>query len=446
MNPADILRQQWRRDKTQRMVVRYLPWLTCALFALLGSYGAFSGGLWGGAGITFAVISYGITAGLEGRLLIPSRDFIVLAIFALLITAALNLHSSYAAQSWYDWVRLVTIFLPLSLLATREILIYTRHRNLFTWMVLAGFAGAFALGVELFFSAPVLHIADGDHAALTRYNRGLSYLIVLAFPMLAALWHRPLVGEIDTRQLRLNVDHRDAAHSLRQRFADWRRNVPRARWVPFVLFILVMLFPTSLSESRAAKLAFILGLIAMAAARLAPRLTRHGLNLFTVLLIGWPLYAQLAFLKFHDKLGHIPPSWRARVEIWDYMSYRVFERPWLGWGLGTSKYLDFRTPHGQLYALTQDAAPHPHNAITQLWVELGAPGLALGLTFAWLTLRHASRMDRGMAPFAVGAWVAALVLALVAYNFWTDSMFAAFALTGFACALLQRDIRLRSGL
>jgi exopolysaccharide production protein ExoQ len=194
-----------------------------------------------------------------------------------------------------------------------------------------------------------------------------------------------------------------------------------------------------LTESRASKLAFVASLMTIFAATIAPRLVYHGLQGLIILLPAWPFAASWSFVHFQNRLFYLPESWRARVEIWDYISYRIFEHPWLGWGLGTSKLLDYKNPHGNLYRLVTDHAPHPHNVVLQLWVELGLPGLALGIAFAFLTLRQANRVSAPLVPFALGAWVAALCLSLVAYSFWTDSLFAAFALTGFAFALLERQ-------
>jgi O-antigen ligase len=122
------------------------------------------------------------------------------------------------------------------------------------------------------------------------------------------------------------------------------------------------------------------------------------------------------------------------------MSFRIIEHPWLGWGLGSSSSLPFKEPHGALYMFTDKPAAHPHNVMTQLWAELGLPGLAIGLAFAFLMLRKISRLDPRLAPFALGAWVACFCLSLTAYDFWTDSLFAAFALTGLAFAILQKQI------
>ncbi len=85
--------------------------------------------------------------------------------------------------------------------------------------------------------------------------------------------------------------------------------------------------------------------------------------------------------------------------------------------------------------------PHPHNAIIQLWVELGIPGLILGIALAFLLLLAACRLRPALVPFALGAWVAGFCLAMIAYDFWSDlSLWAAFALSGFAFALLQKKL------
>jgi FtsH-binding integral membrane protein len=68
----------------------------------------------------------------------------------------------------------------------------------------------------------------------------------------------------------------------------------------------------------------------------------------------------------------------------------------------------------------------------------------VGIFFALFTLDRAASLSPKLVPFAIGAWVAGLTLSLVAYGFWTDSLFATFALTGFAFALLDHRVRLRA--
>jgi O-antigen ligase len=402
---------------TRGRIARLLPWLTLLTYLAVVTLGAFSGGMWAGTGIGLAILLFAGTAIANQQVPQPSRDFLKLALASLGIIAALNLLSFHAAASWYNWIRLVTIFLPLCLFSAPQLVPYAHSRHFFRIIALATFFGACALGTELFMSAPVTDRTHEQGADLARFNRGLSYVVLMAFPLMAALWT-------------------DRANDTQ---TTWRKKI--LHMLPILSFVLMVLYPCSLTESRAAKLALIVALVVILVGHIAPKFTRIGLKTLLILSLLWPYVVPKLFLHFQDQLGRIPPSWRARMEIWDYMSYRIAEHPWLGWGLGTSRDLDYSNPNGALYVITQAPAPHPHNVVTQLWVELGFPGLALGLIFALLTLRQASRLSRPLIPFAYGAWIAAFCLSLVAYNFWTDSLFAAFAFTGFAFALLDRRLR-----
>jgi hypothetical protein len=412
-----------RKNKTSRwndwraLLAQVLSILSVVVFCAVATIGAFNGGLWGGAGIGYGLLLYFGTALLDRRWPRPAPDYFRLAAIALAVMALLNLGSSNSSISWYDWKRLITIFLPLILLTCPEVVAKAGHRRLLMILACAALIGAFALSVELFLAAPVLHMAKGDHTSLTQYNRGFSYLVILAFPILAALWTRPL----------------QPSGSFLYPTAQ--------KIIPFALFIAMMLLPASLTESRTSKLALVLALGTAAVAAILPNLVRRILTGFLFLLPAWPFVARQCFSLYHDRLSRIPDSWHHRLEIWDYMSYRILEHPILGWGLGTSRTLDYLDPHGNLYQFATESAGHPHNVAIQLWVELGLPGLALGFAFAFLTLRRASKLSRPLVPFAFGAWVGALCLSLVAYNFWTDSMFSAFALTGMGFALLDRQIK-----
>ena len=325
----------------------------------------------------------------------PANDLALLAGVSLAVMAVLNLHSSAPDISWALWLKLTTIFVPLLLFSSPALQEAARHPRLFPILALAITTGALALGIELKSNGVMLHLLKGDGAFLAEYNRGISHVVMLAFPVMAWLWRS------------------------------------EKKWL-IVPFLLILLFPTGLTESRSAKLALLLGVVVTLAAHKLPKLTRGALAGGTVLLLGWPFAAQRIFLDHVNWIERLPASWRARMEIWDYLSYHIQERPLLGWGLGTSHTLPFQQPHGLMYAFTLVPAAHPHNVVTELWVELGIPGLLLGLSFAYLTWKRATD------PFAQGAWVAGLCLALVAFNFWTDSLFAAFALTGFAFALLAQ--------
>lgn len=386
-----------------KFMARHLPHFSLAIFILTVTAGTFNGGVWAALGIGFALVMFICVWWIEKRISRPDQQLLLLILLMLAICAALNLQSSQPKMSWSKWEELITIFLPLSLLTAPLIQKHARSPRLFALLPWLTMVSVVAFGFELALNEPLFIFLNGKAGALTRYNRGFSYLVILAFPLMAGLM------------------------------------ISKRRWM-IVPFLLMLFFPASLTESRAAKLALVLGLLTVLAARFLPLLTRRLLFAVPILSIGWPFAVQKIFLEHRAFVEHLPHSWEDRVEIWDYMSYRIFDRPWLGWGLGSSPMLSFKEPNGALYHVRlTDNAPHAHNALLQLWVELGLPGLILGITFALLVLHRISRLKPALIPFAAGAWVAAFCLAMIAYDVWSDSLWAAFALTGFAFALLQKQ-------
>jgi len=294
--------------------------------------------------------------------------------------------------------------LPLALFFHPRVIAQVEPPKLFPVITLAASVAAIAYGLECALGYPMLHGVKGAIVEYTEYNRGISYLAVFAFPMMAYVW------------------------------------VCQPRW-RFAVFILLMLIPVMLTESRATRMAFIAGLAVTALAHYAPKLMQRGLIAVLVALITMPFVVTHLFTEHPQWVERLPMSWHHRVEIWDYMSYRIFERPWFGWGIGSSHLLSFEQPHGQLYQMVHTAASHPHNAILQLWVETGLPGLIIGIAAAIAVLRNIARLAAPYVPFAMGAWAACLCISLVAYSFWDDSLFALFALTSLAFILLSNHAK-----
>jgi len=79
----------------------------------------------------------------------------------------------------------------------------------------------------------------------------------------------------------------------------------------------------------------------------------------------------------------LPGSIAHRYRIWRFAADRAAERPFFGWGFDTSRAL----PGG--HQLMRDGAEllplHPHNAVLQVWLELGVPGLLLLCIVLWRT-------------------------------------------------------------
>jgi O-antigen ligase len=400
-----------RLTADKAFLARHLPDLCLLVFVLVETLGVFLGGSWAALGLSCGGLMFLAIWRIEGKPPAPRTNIALLAFTFLITVALINLQSVQPHISWLMFERLTNIMLLLMLLSSPKIQAYavtrTKPERLFEILPFFMIVGALAVSLEMALDGPLLHIAH-PLQRLTAYNRGISYITIFAFPVMAGLWV----------------------------------SKERKYTVPFAL---ILLLPLLLTESRAAKMAFAIAVPTMLIAAYWPRLVRGLLAALAVVLPVWPFVIQKIMAKNPDLGAQMFTSWRHRLEIWDFLSYRIEERPLLGSGVATAKFLSCESPNYSHYLFIPPCPPHPHNFIIQLWVELGIPGLILGIAFMLLTLHWIGRLDRQLAPFATGAWIGSLLISLVAYDFWTDSLFSMFALTAFAFVLLDRQLKGTAG-
>lgn len=388
----------------RRLLLEVLPQrLTAALLLIAVSAGVFVGGLWATLAFVLAVLLYAAQTAREGAGHAPPRWLWSVAGAALLLFAAEIPLAIDGARALQVWGKLASIFAPLLLLAAVKPPLGFDADRLFVRLAYALGISGLLLAAELAAGGVLLHSLK-PNAPLNAYNRGIAHAAILLFPVLGGLW---AMGR-----------RREAA-----------------------LLALALLLPASLTESRTAKMALLMGFGAVALAAWRPVVARAALSVGAILSLGLPFYAQAAFTQALDWVQKLPPSWLHRMEIWDFLSYRIAERPWFGWGLGSTNLLDFAQPHGELYRYAIANAPHAHNFATQVWVETGLPGMAVLLVFMFLSLRASARLPRPLQAFALGAWAAAFGISLCGFDFWTDALWGAFALTAFALTLAHQAFK-----
>jgi O-antigen ligase len=200
-------------------------------------------------------------------------------------------------------------------------------------------------------------------------------------------------------------------------FAVRRRSGPRAAAVlVLATFVVVLQF-----ESMAAILGIVGGgaiwCLAAWRPRLAGALLALGLGIGTAclpLVLRLPLVADLAARAD----GAI--SVAHRLQIWHFTAGAIMERPVAGWGLNASRAL----PGGR-----EEFAPgarrlplHPHNAVLQWWVELGAVGAALAASLGLAAIQGAARLrSAGGMPIQAAAFAlfaSGMLIASVGYGIW----------------------------
>lgn len=139
-----------------------------------------------------------------------------------------------------------------------------------------------------------------------------------------------------------------------------------------------------------------------------------------------------------DEAKPVVGSVAHHYEIWRFAADRAAERPFLGWGLDSSRAL----PGGhRLLAENAELLPlHPHNAVLQIWLELGVPGLMLLCVVMWRTYmppgwESFSRREVLIRTLTVSAafvaasatfgiwqswWLSAIALALASTSLWHE--------------------------
>ena len=273
------------------------------------------------------------------------------------------------------------------------------ERRSFVRGLLAGFIVALALlAVERAADYPLRRALplrnDSPNTLLQAFNRGLTVMALVAFPVALALWR-------------------------------WSRLAATGAWAATLALLAVM-------PSTAAIAALAAGGAVAALAYAAPRVTPAALGaaLLAGVLVA-PIGGQTipAPADFPQEATALPGSAHHRLMIWRFTAQRVSERPLLGWGFDSSRSIPGRT---ESLGTGEPALPlHPHNVALQWWLELGLPGALIGAAFLTVLVAGIARHLPGRAEAAAGQGllVAATVVAGVSYGAWQGWWIAALALS-----------------
>jgi O-antigen ligase len=275
------------------------------------------------------------------------------------------------------------------------------------------FAAALILG-ELLAGGPLTQALRGmpPEAVAAALSNGTTVVVLLMPPAAAFLWR--------TR-------HRAAAAGL-----------------------VVLVAAAALAGHQLAAQAGLLGgLAGAAAALLLPGAIRAGAAMAAGVILAMPLVLPLP-LALACRAVAIKLSITHRIHIWNFAEAMRRQRPWLGWGLETTRAIPGGRAHADLWTPCGVPVPpaehlpatellplHTHNGAIQVWLELGPAGAlavcALLLALAWL----ARAPDRAGRAAQAATLAGAVVIALVSYGAWQGWWVATLALAVAACAALN---------
>ena len=216
---------------------------------------------------------------------------------------------------------------------------------------------------------------------------------------------------------------------------------------PLLVLLICVLYciPATFSESNAALLGFGVAMATIACCRVMPRVTFYAaIGLLMAYIASAPFIHKTIpgskplettlFGKSFFEFTQLPSSAQHRVKIWDFTANKILDRPMLGWGFNSSRYLAEKKDKSKYGSSLQ---LHPHNGVLEIWLELGIIGAFMMLL---LILSIGIRLGR-LNPWperAVGLafLMATFSISCVAYGIWQSWWVA----TIFLCTALLTSV------
>lgn len=379
-------------------------WLPMAVYGALPTIGVIAGPSY--APLVFGLAVVQLLHGLAVRRRLPDVDRALLSValgFVALCwaSAAWSIVPEHSLMSALQMTGIAAA--ALVFLAARP-LPDTIAERLFHVVLVACLVGSAIVVVDTLLGDPLESFvaAKPNIDAATKYNRGLDYLGFIVWPELAWLC--------------------------------WRRRRATA-----LLLAAAVIVALALGSSLAGRMAGVAGAIVLALAWFAPRVVAVVLTWGTALFAGLLPFALRSLCANRAALvPYVKASGVNRLEIWDYMTARVLERPLLGWGISSASSVPIRPDELAHYVSLAGLQTYPHNQWLELWVETGALGAMAGAVLEWLVLRRIGRMPSPIRPFAYAAFVSAMTVSCINFEVTTDSWWAALAASGFLFTALGR--------
>lgn len=364
------------------------------------------------AGLIFGLGVAQFVCVLAARHTLPSIDRVLLglAIAFVILGWATPIWSIVPDRSWRGALQITGIFAASMLVLSNPPLSNRMAVYVFQFMEIAFVLGAIIISADALtgYHLQSFLVVAKDFAA-TKYNRGVDYLVLIAWPLLA-------------------------------------RVSSRRDWLGAFFITMSVVFALIFGLSATARVAAVVGTVVLGSSLLSRRLVSNCLAAATVATaIFTPLLLRVLaenrdIVASHLLLTpHLRQSGLHRLEIWDYMSARVFERPLLGWGLWSSKSVSIRPDELSQYLYANAQGIYPHNQWLQLWLETGAIGVALAAVLVLVILTRTRRsLAPNVQPFGYAAIASAFTISLANFEITTNSWWAALVASGYLFRALDR--------
>ncbi len=207
------------------------------------------------------------------------------------------------------------------------------------WSIIPFLLGAIILYIELKFSYPIFRfikqIPHDTHLSPADLNKHVATLTLLT-PF-------GLIFAVQSRFLTLSL-----------------------------LLIIILGLILSITEDNAAQLAAIIMALSVPFLLIMPKTTpRLAIGGLAFIILFMPFVSPIAFDAFAEPLSQNvgfaqQANMSMRLENWDFLSRRIMENPWTGFGIDSTRAMIFDTEQKYFHGNT---IVHPHNIALQIWME-----------------------------------------------------------------------------
>lgn len=266
---------------------------------------------------------------------------------------------------------------------------------------------------------------------------GLGVLLIdLLFPYAVTYLVDPIAeGEhvyYKTGDILMNLGHAVAVYTLLLGFIVGLLTGTGRRSVILTAVFIIMLIAAAISHGLAVSVIGVLAaFFAMGCARFWPRATLFGLMATACAsILAAPLMGLISRGVSPELKAKLPISWEHRVEMWSYITAKIGQHPFFGYGFDAVRtFTDTYTSRGLDFAYV---SLHPHSAGLHIWAETGLVGailatVTLGLIGKSALLAVNQRPELAV-PFA-GFAAAAVTICTVTFGVWQDWWWAAVIVT-----------------
>ena len=299
-------------------------------------------------------------------------------------------------DSWDGWTSLTLLFVAIVVTwGAAQQLSGAERQQIGKWAVWGLWAALALLAIELLFDMPLARIFRSYPGGLpptpeTIFNASLGMVAAMLWPSVVWLWQA-------------------------------------GQRLPAVFTVLAAFAVVFMGEGASAQLALV---VASAVFFLIQVTGRKGLTVLAAAVTIGVLIAPILPLKvisteqIEASYPGLKHSALHRIKIWEFAAERISEKPFIGWGLDSSRNI----PGGnQIITGTETYMPlHPHNGVLQVWLELGAVGAALLaalLLICLMGLRKSGTPDRAGGTAALMGVLTILCLSFgIWQNWWVATL------------------------